>query len=144
MVRRHPHVFGSATVQDAEEVSLNWAKIKQDEKKEHRQSVSPFDSIPAALPALLRAHRLTERASKAGLIEVDHDVLVNRIKESVGSLEKLEPPKDRDLIRQRMGDLLFDVANLTRSKGFNAEDLLRDANQRFHDRFQDAEEEKGK
>jgi len=140
MVRRHPHVFGSATVQNADEVSLNWARIKKDEKREQQEPASPLDSIPAALPALLRAHRLTERASKAGLIDAEHGESVNRIHNSIRSIEGLEQVKDRDLIRQRMGDLLLDIANLAREKGFNAEDLLREANQRFYDRFQDAEE----
>jgi MazG family protein len=143
MIRRHPHVFGSTTVQDAEEVSLNWAKIKKGEKKENRESASPLESIPAALPALLRAHRLTERASKAGLIEVEDEALLNRIGDSIRSLEGPEQAKDLDLVRDRMGDLLLDIANLARAKGFNAEDLLRGANQRFYDRFQDAEEGEG-
>ena len=142
MVRRHPHIFGSATVKDAEEVSLNWARIKKEEKREHPEKASPLDSVPAALPALLRAHRLTERASKAGLIEEKPGELMNRIGESIRSIEGLEQGKDRDLIRQKMGDLLLDIANLARTKGFNAEDLLRTANQRFYNRFQGAEEGK--
>ncbi|RJR42191.1 MAG: nucleoside triphosphate pyrophosphohydrolase [Desulfobacteraceae bacterium] len=144
MVRRHPHIFASTTVKDAEEVSLNWARIKKDEKKELQGNGSCIGSVPSGLPALLRAHRLTERASKAGgTSEVEHRELVDRIHKCLREIGVLEQPRDRDLIRRKMGDLLFGMADLSRKMGFNAEDLLRDANQRFSDRFQEAEEGNG-
>jgi len=143
MVRRHPHIFGSTAVKDAEEVSLNWARIKKGEKKESRQNDSPLDTVPSGLPALLRAHRLTERASKEGMSEKEQRELTDRIHQSLGEIEGLDQNRDRELIRRKMGDLLLDMADLSRKKGFNAEDLLRSANQRFFDRFQEAEEGNG-
>lgn len=141
MVRRHPHVFGSSTVENAEEVSLNWARIKEREKADEARPAAPFDSIPVALPALLRAHRLGERASRAGLITADSDELRCRVQGILRSIEGLDREQDEELARERMGDLLFDLANLARVRGFNAEDLLRAANQRFLDRIPNAPEE---
>ena len=66
MIHRHPHVFGRVKVESAEEVSKNWAEIKRTENGETDPYVSLLHGVPAALPALLRAHRLSERASKAG------------------------------------------------------------------------------
>lgn len=134
MVRRHPHVFGSSKVASAEEVSLNWASIKEIERKENGRPALPFDTIPGALPSLLRAHRLGERAAKAGLLKLDRTRLWTGIKEGLGSLEGLDREKDQEFIREKMGTLLFDLANLARDLGFNAEDLLRFANQKFYER----------
>lgn len=134
MVRRHPHVFGSATVESAEEVALSWARIKEREKADEGRGASPFDTIPNALPALLRAHRLGERATKAGLLRSDPDELRGRILGGLDTLERLDRGEEDELARVIVGDLLFDLANLARMRGFNAEDLLRGANQRFQDR----------
>jgi MazG family protein len=142
MVRRHPHVFGTSTARTAEEVSLNWAKIKEREKGEDRGEVSPFDTIPVGLPALLRAHRIGERAAKAGLLRTDVDALSSRIHEILQALESADREEDGDVpAGERIGDLLFLFANLARMRGFNAEDLLREANQRFLSRPRSAPEE---
>jgi tetrapyrrole methylase family protein / MazG family protein len=134
MIRRHPHVFGSSTVESAEEVAAIWAGSKKREKEEEGEPASPFETVPVALPSLLRAHRLGERAAKAGL-EEESDEIRSRIRQGVGALEQLDREKGAELFREKMGDLLFDLAALTRTWGFNSEDLLRAANQRFVDRF---------
>ena len=65
MIHRHPHVFGGVSVETAEDVALNWAKIKREEKKEAGRTTSQLDGVPEGLPALSRAHRLSERATRA-------------------------------------------------------------------------------
>jgi len=137
MIRRHPHVFGSSTVESAEEVSANWAAIKQKEREDAGEPTSPFETVPVALPSLLRAHRLGERAAKAGLSETESEDPRPRIRERLGELEELDREKDVELFRERMGDLLFDLASLARGWGLNSEDLLRAANQRFVERFRE-------
>ena len=66
MIHRHPHVFGNVQVESAEEVASNWARIKQTEKGTSEDSVSSLREIPSGSPALLRAHRMGERAAKIG------------------------------------------------------------------------------
>ena len=67
LVRRHPHVFGSIEVEDGDEVVTNWERIKRAERKGSREHpVSALDGVPAELPALLRAQRIQEKASKTG------------------------------------------------------------------------------
>ena len=65
MIRRHPHVFGKAQVENAEEVRQNWHKIKQNEKK-HSPKGSVLDSVPKKLPALMRAYQISERTARSG------------------------------------------------------------------------------
>jgi MazG family protein len=135
MIRRHPHVFGSSTVGSAEEVAANWAVIKRKEKEDAGEPSSPFETVPVALPSLLRAHRLGERAAKAGLDGSQSGDLRPRIREGIHALEGLDRQKDAGLFQEKMGDLLFDLASLAREWGLNSEDLLRAANQRFVERF---------
>lgn len=135
MIRRHPHVFGSSTVASAEDVSTKWAEIKRKEKADAGVEGTPFETIPVALPSLLRAHRLGERASKAGFEGMEPDDLLRHIQEEMRSLEELDREKETELFRERMGNLLFNLANLARGWGLNSEDLLRAANQRFLERF---------
>jgi tetrapyrrole methylase family protein / MazG family protein len=137
MIRRHPHVFGSASAENAEEVAANWAAIKQKERKDAGAPSSPLETVPVALPSLLRAHRLSERASKAGLAGMDPGDLLRRIQEEVRSLENLDREKDAEVFRARMGGLLFDLVELTRGWGLNSEDVLRAANQRFLEGFRE-------
>src|SRR4029077_9080952 len=64
LVRRHPHVFGDGEAKDAEEVLVNWEKLKNEERKAENKSV--LDGVPQTLPALLKASRLTEKAARVG------------------------------------------------------------------------------
>lgn len=130
MINRHPHVFGSERVESPEEVAKNWAKIKKAEKGSHQSLSSELQGIPSNLPALLRAHRLSERASKMGLNQLHEEALWGKIDEKLKALkETLET--DNEHFGQEMGDLLFHLGNLARCKGLNAENLLRKANQKF-------------
>ena len=131
MIHRHPHVFGQTKVNNAEDVTLNWAEIKLAEKGSSNDNSSLFQSIPASLPALLRAHRLSERASKAGFGWLNEDGIYDEVQKQFDELKKAVDTQDKELFCREMGDLLFSLANLGRNWGFNAEHLLRDANKRF-------------
>lgn len=131
MIRRHPHVFGEAQVGDAEEVARNWAEIKKQEKNGADSAASLLDSVPLHLPALMRAHRVTERASKYGLESGDAAALVDAARRDFRSLE--EAMADGGGFDQAMGDLLFTLAALARARGAHAEDLLRRSNRRFQE-----------
>jgi len=141
MIRRHPHVFGSTRVKDVEEVAANWAKIKESEKKSDKEARSFLERIPVALPALERAHRLGERASKVGFDWQGKNEVWEKVTEEIGELREAIEKQDPGMVGEEIGDLLFSLANLARHWGLNAEDLLRMANRKFIRRFQLMEEE---
>lgn len=136
MIRRHPHVFGNRRVESAEEVSSNWAEIKREENGGDKETSFFLRSVPPALPALLRAHRLSERASKAGFDWPDREEVWKKVVEELRELENAVKEGDGEGAAEEMGDLLFTLVNLARHWGMNAEDLLRKANQKFLERFQ--------
>lgn len=106
LLRRHPHVFGDVKVKNVDEVWANWEQIKRAEKAgTHRERVSALDGIPKHLPALLRSEKLVKKARKQGLMA----------KKSTVKLSK-----------QAVGRLLFEVTAYAQSKGWSAEELLRD------------------
>jgi MazG family protein len=143
MVRRHPHVFGDREVSDASEVIRNWEDIK---KEEHGSEVarSTLDGVPAALPGLLKAFRMTEKAAAVGFDwRKPRDVMV-KLHEEVGELEaELDGLSNGDLdrVRDEMGDVLFVMANLARHLGVEPETALQGTNTKFMRRFRAMEEE---
>ncbi|MBW1828383.1 MAG: nucleoside triphosphate pyrophosphohydrolase [Deltaproteobacteria bacterium] len=135
MIRRHPHVFGNTTVDSADDVAVNWARIKQEEKKTNGDTSSLLDGVPISLPSLLRAHRLGERASKAGVGTLGAHDAWERVLEKIGDMKETAVSKDKDLLGQEIGALLFRLADLARLWGLNSEQLLRDANREFLNRI---------
>ena len=138
MTRRHPHVFGDTRVDGAEDVASNWVKIKRKEKGKPEMSFL-LQSVPSDLPALLRAHRLSERASKVGFDWVDRDEIWVKVREEFEELESAIHHGDQEEIVEEMGDLLFSLTNLARHSGVNAENILRKGNQKFLERFEKME-----
>src|SRR5512141_1874778 len=97
MVARHPHVFGEASVHDAEGVRVQWEELKKKEREKEGRPPSPFDGVPRALPALLKAVRLTSRAADLGFDwERDADVLAKLDQEVAEFKAELESPPDAD------------------------------------------------
>jgi len=140
MIRRHPHVFGKVRVDTAEDVALNWARIKKSEKGA-LNAASSLENVPVNLPALLRAHRLGERASREGFDPPHKGQTWDGVQERFEKLRSALAEKNKDLIGEVMGDLLFDMAGLARAWRLNAEDVLRLANQRFLLRFEEMKKE---
>jgi tetrapyrrole methylase family protein/MazG family protein len=139
MINRHPHVFGTAKVNSAKEVAENWEKIKKREKGVAESSPSLIMDVPVGLPALLRAHRLAERASRLEPGRADGEAMMRRVEESCESLRKQIRVRDKERIGEIIGAFLFHLADLARHWGWNAESLLRKANQGFLDRFHEEE-----
>jgi MazG family protein len=139
MIRRHPHVFGKTKVDNAEDVALNWAMIKKEEKGDPKDTSSLLKDVPVNLPALLKAHRLNERASKVDFDWPNADAVWDEVLEKFEELSAAVSRQDRDLFSEEMGDLLFSLANLARHWGFNSEHLLRVANRKFLDHFEKIE-----
>ncbi len=128
MVRRHPHVFGDVTVEDASDVLKNWNAIKQTEKGEKKQS--QLDGVLVDQPSLMRAEQLQKKAAHVGF-EWD-DVS--------GAFEKLEEELKEwheDLSDEsELGDVLFSIVNIARYVGLNAEQALEQTNRKFKHRFE--------
>jgi MazG family protein len=141
MIRRHPHVFGDRTVEDSAEVMRNWEDIKKDERGDTRQS-SVLDGVPASLPALLKAFRMTEKAAAVGFDwRRPADVMV-KMREEVEELEAELTAGDAvsmDRVRAEMGDILFVLANLARHLGVEPETALQQTNDTFKRRFRGME-----
>lgn len=139
MIRRHPHVFGDEGIKDAEEVARNWTKIKEIENGTEDIAFH-LKRVPNALPALQRAHRLNERASKINFLNIsDKAGLWKEIHAQYNDLERLTRQEDDKKFGDLMGELLFNLANYTRLRGLNAERLLRTTNRRFVQRIEKKE-----
>lgn len=140
MVTRHPHVFGDGQpLADAGEVLDQWQAIKRQDKK-HQHLLA---SVPLALPALQRAHRLNSRAARAGFDWPEFIQVRAKVDEELAELDELLPGFDKNTVtperqaraKEEMGDVLLALANLSRHLGFSAEEALSDANNRFTSRF---------
>ncbi len=141
MIRRHPHVFGEVEVADSGEVIRNWEDIKRSERAEHPES-SALDGVPAALPALLKAFRMTEKAAALGFDWRRPADVVDKLREEVEELAvELEDgdSASEERARDELGDVLFVMANLARHLGIEPETALQRANQKFMRRFRDME-----
>ena len=149
MIVRHPHIFGNEHVENAEQVSQNWEKIKLE--KEHNRSV--LGGVPDGLPALLKAYRMQQKAAGVGFewsnaadawqkVEEEKLEFFKELeaKKEVPNLNGVEPGTDNqelitDDLESEFGDLLFALINFGRMKGVNAEDALDKTNRKFRQRF---------
>jgi len=139
---RHPHVFGERKVKGSEEVLFNWAKLKAEEKKRKTgREGSVLDGVPTAAPALLRAERLTEKASRIGFDWPDVAGVRAKLDEELRELDEAIASGNRDELEHELGDVLFSLANLGRFLKTPPEDALRMASRRFITRFQHIESE---
>jgi len=143
MIRRHPHVFGEEEARTAEEVLTKWQKIKEKEGK----GDSILGNIPRSLPALQRAYRLGERASRVGFDWERADEVFPKIEEELEELKSALSEGSQDKITEELGDLLFTLANLARKLEINPEEALKVALDKFESRFKALErafKERGK
>lgn len=137
---RHPHVFGQREVKGSEEVLFNWAKLKAEEKKRKTgREGSVLDGVPTAAPGLLRAERLTEKASRIGFDWPDTAGVRAKLDEELRELDEAIASGNRDELEHELGDVLFSLANLGRFLKTPPEDALRMAIRRFTTRFQHIE-----
>ena len=140
---RHPHVFGvdKPTFKGSEQVLDNWAKLKSEErKKKTGKQGSVLSGVPSGAPALLRAERLAEKASRIGFDWKQIKDVRAKIDEELSELDEAIATGDRDELEHELGDVLFSIANLARWIKTPAEDALRQTNARFTTRFQRVEQ----
>ena len=128
LIRRHPHVFGDVQVSGADEVLVNWERIKTEEKGEHPVD----DDIPSTLPALARASKVQRRAAGFGFDWRTRAGAEAKVREEIAELERAGP----ETAEEELGDVLFAVAALGRTLGIDPESALRRATRRFAERFE--------
>jgi MazG family protein len=138
MKARHPHVFGDAAARTAEEQTRAWEALKAEERKA-KGAGSVLGDVPLALPALMRAEKLTRRAGRIGFDWPGPEPVLEKLQEELGELDEARRAGDSTTIAEEMGDVLFVVANLARKLGVDPEDALRQANAKFVRRFEHIE-----
>ena len=126
LVSRHPHVFGNADAKDADAVLRQWAALKREEKKAKGGGESVLEGVPREMPALARADRLTEKASRIGF---DWPDAAGARAKVVGGARRSSTRRSRaataTAIEHELGDVLFALANLSRKLGVPPEEALR-------------------
>jgi tetrapyrrole methylase family protein/MazG family protein len=141
MIRRHPHVFGTETAENADAVLDIWHKVKSEEKGD-RGFTSVLDGIPRHMPALSRARDLQKKAAKVGFDWEKQEQVLEKIEEELEELKQAFASGDNSAIEEEIGDLLFAVVNFSRfRKGTPAEELLAKANEKFINRFRYIEQQ---
>jgi len=140
MVRRHPHVFGSAVIEDVDSQWRSWEKLKSQEKTGQKRA-SRLDGIPKHLGALQRGQRMQEKAARVGFDWPDISGVLDKLHEELTELSEARRAKnDDDHVREELGDVFFTIVNLSRALGIDAEAAMREANEKFYRRFRFMEE----
>ena len=134
--RRHPHVFADAKVDGSTQVIQNWAKLKAEERKEKKgHAGSVLDGVPTAAPALMRAERIGEKASRIGFDWKNLSGVRAKVTEELAELDAAIAKQDQAAIEDELGDVLFALASLGRFTRTPPEDALRGALKKFERRF---------
>lgn len=137
---RHPHVFGAASENGAAQVLQRWEKLKEDERRQKgNRDVSAIDGVPRQAPALIRAERTAEKASRVGFDWKDWHGPREKLTEELAELDAALASGDRDAIEDELGDVLFTLCNLARFTRTPAEDALRRTVRKFETRFRHVE-----
>jgi len=136
--QRHPHIYGTTKVRDAEEVLTNWEQIK----RKHKKTGGLLSSIPVAMPALQQAQLIQERCRRVGFDWDKPEHVLDKVEEEIAELrqELARGRKSRPRIKEELGDLFLALVNLARHLDVDAEGTLKDANAKFRVRFRYVEE----
>ncbi len=136
MISRHPHVFGDKDAASASDVNQIWEQQKKAEKK---PTDSALDGVTTTLPALLKAQKLQKKAAKVGFEWTELSDVFTKLEEELSELKEACAKRDENHIFEELGDVLFVIANIGRVLGLNAEESLRQCNNKFETRFKGME-----
>src|SRR5262245_8614381 len=125
MVRRHPHVFGNASVGTATEALVQWEAIKQREAETRGQRRSLLDGVPRALPSLLRAQRVQSKAARVNFDWPDARAAWLKVEEEIREAAEALASGDAARVREELGDALFSLVNVARLSGLDADEIGR-------------------
>ncbi|MCM1164017.1 MAG: nucleoside triphosphate pyrophosphohydrolase [Muribaculaceae bacterium] len=132
LIYRHPHVFGDASVNGTDDVLRNWEELKLKEKGGNKTVLS---GVPKALPAMIKAERITEKAANVGFDWETRQGVWNKVSEEMTEFAAAAESMDKDAMEAEMGDVLFSVVNAARLYGINSENALERTNAKFISRF---------
>jgi tetrapyrrole methylase family protein/MazG family protein len=135
IVGRHPHVFSDGDAKTAEEVLVEWERIKLREKAKKRGEASLLDGLPLTMPALLVAQRMQEKAARIGFDWPDGESVWKKVREEFSELEEAIESKNQNRIEDEFGDFLFALTNMARFLGLSSEMALRNTIAKFKRRF---------
>lgn len=140
MLRRHPHVFGDKTAKNSAQVLKHWAEIKEEEKKGRHGGRGLLSDVPDVLPALMRAHKISGKAAKAGFDWTDTISVLDKLDEEIAEFKKAVNDKDPLAVEEELGDILFTLVNVARHLDTNPENALRKTIGKFIARFHHVEQ----
>jgi MazG family protein len=134
MIRRHPHVFGNKKVSSVQEVKENWQKIKKREREDNNSN-DLFAHVPRILPALKRAQKITAIAATYRFDWPKTEDVLKKIKEEIKEFTAALKTKNKDMLDEELGDILFTLVNLSRFVHVDAEAALMKTTNKFLRRF---------
>ena len=134
LVSRHPHIYDHVSVENEQEVKQNWEKIKL---KEGRKSV--LAGVPNALPAMVKALRLQDKAKQVGFEWDNKEQVYAKVEEEMGELQEALEHKTQEDVKEEFGDLLFSLVNYARFIDVDPETALEQTNRKFKSRFEQME-----
>lgn len=132
LIFRHPHVFGTTEVNDAHDVEQNWEQIKLKEKDGNK---TVLGGVPSALPAMIKADRIQEKAANVGFDWDDASGAWEKLMEEAGEFKREADNMDKNRMESEMGDLIFSIINVARLYKINPENALEKTNKKFIARF---------
>ena len=137
LIHRHPHVFGTAKINNEDDVLKTWDKLKSEEKTERK---SAMDGLSRSQAALISAQKISKRAVKTGFEWPNEESLYDCVMSEIEEFKEAEIEKDKNHMEEEMGDILFAIVNLARWNKIDAEQALLKANKKFEKRFRKMED----
>ena len=132
LIYRHPHVFGEVEANNATTVEQNWEQLKLKEKDGNKTVLS---GVPASLPAMIKAHRIQDKARSVGFDWEEREQVWGKVQEEIDELKTEIGAMDKDKMEAEFGDLLFSLINAGRLYGIDPENALERTNRKFISRF---------
>lgn len=138
LIYRHPHVFGEVNADTANKVEKNWEQLKLKEKGGNKTVLS---GVPGSLPALIKAHRIQDKARAVGFDWEQREQVWDKVKEELGELQYEVEKMDEQKMEEEFGDLMFSMVNAARLYGIDPETALERTNKKFIERFSHLEQQ---
>lgn len=133
LIFRHPHIYGDTHIKSAEEVAIQWEKVKQKEKNGNKTLLS---GVPRALPSLVKAYRMSEKAAAVGFDWQKREDIWEKVEEEKSELFQALEKENLDNLEEEFGDLFFALVNAARLYGVNPDNALERTNKKFRQRIE--------
>lgn len=138
LIFRHPHIYGNVNADTPEDVERNWERLKQKEKGGNKRVLS---GVPKALPSIIKAYRIQDKARNVGFDWQNQDDVWNKVQEEIEETRHAIQSEKTEDIEAEFGDLLFSVINAARLHGIDPDNALERTNRKFTSRFNYVEDQ---